>query len=748
MNRHSSTVLCLAYIIGLLSTAYLDFSSKWGRWLGPIGMFVGLGIVAGLLGRRIWRAGPLFKIWLLSGLVAALAVLYLEVRSPQPQANDISQVLAKLENNQTVAVAGQVISQPRLTRAQRVQFLVRASRVSVDGEHQEVTGKLYATVPLLQGTGLFLGQSVSLSGTLYAPQPAANPGAFDFRAYLARQGAFAGFQGQVSFADSRQTWELAQWRQRIIQAQVRFLGSPTGPLLSSIVLGRKAVDLPHDIQDLFITAGLAHVLAASGFHVSLLLGVVLGLTRRFSARSQLIAGCGALVIYIGLTGVQASVMRAALMGGAALFALISERKVRQLRTLLLTAALLLLFNPLWIWDLGFQLSFVATLGLMTTLPALQKRLDWLPVPITTLIAVPLAAQVWTLPLSIYVFKTVALYSILINVMATPLVTVVSLGGMVSAIAATVMPTAGSAIAYLLDYPLQLLIAIVQKVTTLPGSSLAVGRMSLAVLVIVYGAICLVWQNQWWQKRWWLVGLFCLSLIVAPISYQRLTQVQTTILAAQQKLIVVVQNRGQVTLIDNGDANTARYTVLPFLAQQGINTIHVAVRLKSNLHKEGALDVFTNLPLNQYLAFQAATSEAEVEALAEEKYHLALGETLLGATPITPVNITPPVLELNIENRIWSVHSQSVELSSMNRAQNSDLQVLVWSGPSFDLQQIEQLSPQVAIAAARSVDENLQQQLQQEQVQLYWTGRDGAIQWTPKTGFKTTLNLTGQDFSLF
>ncbi|MCZ0902100.1 ComEC/Rec2 family competence protein, partial [Microcoleus sp. HI-ES] len=97
---------------------------------------------------------------------------------------------------------------------------------------------------------------------------------------------------------------------------------------------------------------------------------------------------------------------AALMGFGTLFALVLNRQVKPLGLLLIAATILLLVNPLWIWDLGFQLSFLATLGLIVTTPPLMAKLDWMPPAIASIVVVPIAASVWVLPLLLYVFSVV------------------------------------------------------------------------------------------------------------------------------------------------------------------------------------------------------------------------------------------------------------------------------------------------------------------------------------------------------
>ena len=248
------------------------------------------------------------------------------------------------------------------------------------------------------------------------------------------------------------------------------------------------------LRDAFIEAGLAHTLAASGFHVALVLGLVLSALNWQPARTQAIGGSIALIVYVGLTGLQPSVMRAAVMGFGAMLALALDRKVKPLSCLGLAAFLLLIWNPRWIWDIGFQLSVAATLGLMITATALAKRLDWMPSAIATLLSVPIAAYLWTLPLQLYHFGSIPSYSIILNTIATPLVTVVSLGGFISAIASLIWPLAGSAIAWLLAIPVQLLIILVNLFNQLPGHQLEFQNISAWLVVALYGfyGITTIW----------------------------------------------------------------------------------------------------------------------------------------------------------------------------------------------------------------------------------------------------------------
>lgn len=736
MNGISWAILCLAYIIGLFSTGISGFASEtvsWQQWgVLALGWAIA-GIIAGVLVPRVWRVGPRLPLWWVAGLVAAFAIAHLQLRLPQPSDRDLSRLVSAANN--PVTISGTILDVPTLNRKQNVRFFLAAERAN----GRDVSGKVYVTLPLLQGTGLLPGQSIAVRGNLYQPKPPTHPGAFDFQSFLARQGAFSGMSATLIEEPQTTPWGWWKIRQRIVRAQVRWLGSPVGPLVSSMVLGRAAVDLPYDIQDEFTRAGLAHVLAASGFQVSLLAGVALALTRKLGKRSRLVAGLGVLLLYVGLTGVQPSVMRAALMGAGVLFALSAERKVKPLGLLLGVATALLLFNPLWVWDLGFQLSFLATLGLIVTVPAITKRLDWLPPAIAAVIAVPLAASLWTLPLLIYAFNTVATYSLIVNIIATPVISLISLGGMVSAAAALIFPPAGSAIAWLLDYPSRLLIGLVEFFTRLPGSSWAVGTISLGQLLVLYGAILLIWLNPWVQRRWGLPTLAAAMLVVIPISYKHFTQLQVTILPEQPAPVVAIQDKGKVTAIASLDEDAARYTLLPFLRNQGINALDLAIS-PNDPAQEGWDEVLDNLPVKTFLANAEAQNNSSENAQSNAYQPLKVGQTIkLGSTVLQVVSTQPSILQLQIQDRKWLfVESNPAFVRERDRILRAlpqqPFEVLLWSGEALRPEWLARFKPTVAIAPSLPTSPPSQQQ-----VRLYATERDGTVQWTPQQGWRSIGN---------
>ncbi|HEY9647842.1 MAG TPA: ComEC/Rec2 family competence protein [Chroococcidiopsis sp.] len=794
MSAIAWSIVCGAYIVGLLCTAIPG--SVRGMPMGAI-VLVGVGAIASLIAPRLWRTGPRSRLWLVAGLIGGLAALTFQMRLPQPDDNDISHWLTASGSTQVpvpVQVRGWIDSSPRLTRSQRIQFQLRvqgagsASPAQPSSSLEPATGNLYVTVPLLQGTGLYDGQTVTITGQLYAPKPAENPGGFDFQAYLRQQGIFAGMTGDrveahtsASLTPASRTpasltaspsatpslWSaprrwlqhrLWQIRQRIIQAQVQGLGVPNGPLLSVMVMGRNGVDLPYDLKDQFTRVGLAHALAASGAQVSLLVGVMLGLTRRLSARMRLIVGVGTILVYVGLTGIQPAVLRAGIMGVATLYAMVAERKVRPLGSLLLSATLLLLWNPGWIWDLGFQFSFLATLGLLVTVPVLNQWLDWLPTAIAPLIAVPIAAYLWTVPLQLYVFGVISPYSIPINLLTTPLIAIVSIGGMVSALAGLLYPPMGSLLAWLLYFPSEGLIQLAVWGDRIPGNAFSVGTIDLVQLLLLYGLIGLVWQQRRLHRYWWAAAILAVGLVAIPAGYTALRLTQVTVLATAGEPAIVVQSQGTVGLVSSSQESTVNYTVLPFLRQAGINQVQWAIAPSlTDSSAEGWLHLSQRLPVQSfYSSPKLEVSPAQPSAIVYQ----ALGQQLGNASPqplasgapiavgndqITLLNEQPMTLQLVVNNQRWLLIPSPPNADNPEKTRPpltaksvAPADVLWWNGKELSPDVLAVIQPKVAIASGREIDPKPLKWLQAHHATVYATGRDGAIAWTPNQGFRSTL----------
>ncbi len=800
MNQVGGVVLCLAYIIGLMVGQI-----HWGGYV-----LLGLGVFAAIIFPILIRKTPkprrqrtqdhnnpfppspfLFLpysffnkwLWISAGIIGFLASIYFQYRIPVPDDNDISKLLDQQNyQNTLITVYGEIESTPRLTRAGKIQFILEAKHVNeingINGPanvNKPVTGKIYVTAPLLQGTGLYPGATVGITGKLYAPQKRKNLGGFDFKEFLENEGIFAGFNARkIEGNEIGESPHLSFFsiRRRIVKPIIEGLGIPEGALVSAIALGKQAIDLPYNIKDTFVLAGLAHAIAASGTQVSLILGVVLALTKRFSKTIKFTLGITSLIILLGLTGLEPSIIRAAFMGVLTLIAIVLERQIKPLGALLLAATVLLLIHPSWIQDLGFQLSFLATLGLVVTAPPLMKILDFLPTPIASLIAIPIAASIWTLPRLAAVFNSLLPYCIITNILASVLITIISIGGFITAIASFLVPSLGKAISSLLYYPTYGLIELADYFANLPGNRVNVGNVSIIQEIALYSLFIGVWgigtfrekqreaaktqkQKIQHQKSLPLVPfalILAIFIIVFPAWKDQISTFKVTILANTKEPVLVSNKRGEIILINSGIEDDVTYTVFPFLAQEGVNQIKYAIATHtrlglsagwSNLIGQLPIQNFYDIPSSQQAYYNSNQTFLKTLKVRQGIYTpLQENQTIaLDSLQVNVINSDAPVVQFQIDNKKWLLVGDLPINAQNTLALNGnikDIKVILWSGIPLSQEFISVIQPEIAIVSGNAIDPETERRLRVAKTLIYLTSQDGAIEWTPEDGFRPTL----------
>jgi competence protein ComEC len=419
------------------------------------------------------------------------------------------------------------------------------------------------------------GDWVSLNGELETP------GVFDgfsYKEYLAREGVLS----LMPFASAQKIGEGAGdlfWRsiyalsETGLDAIRRLYSGTEGALVSGILLGDES-GLSEQTKQAFNDTGTRHIIAISGFNISIVAGALLALARpRLGLRRAVwVAGSG-VALYTLLVGADAPVVRAAIMAGVGLLALHTGRQAFTLNTLAVTAASMVIWNPLTLWDVGFQLSFMATLGIVTWVPGWQRaartwaerklpnawarRLDG---GLGDIALITFAAQIATLPVLLYYFERVTLISLPANLLILPaqpaLMAVAGLSvllGMVWLPAGQLLAFAGWALA-------AYTIRIVEFFSALPGASFAVGGVPLGLVIAMYAGMLAASVPAW--RAWFAslplrpaAGLAAVALLVlgawnsalaAPDSLLRVTM-----LDVEGEAFLIQSPNGRNLLINSG-----------------------------------------------------------------------------------------------------------------------------------------------------------------------------------------------------
>ncbi len=416
--------LALAWLAGLLLGSIVG---------GPVnGWLVGgllLGGAATLVAARRWRAALL-----VGGCLIALALALVRYSLSLPTIDESA--LSYYNGGDHIIVRGLVSGPPDVRESDvRLRFSARAVWLAQQRSWQQVNGDAQVVLPVKDG-GVAYGDIIELHGKMSVPPEIG--GSDSYRQYLARQGILSYIAYPSLASIGHDDSPLARFYGTIYtlrgaagNAINSTIPQPEGALLVGILLGDRS-QMPGSLVQEFALTGTAQIVAISGQNISYVAGFIFLAGRRLRLRPRTITllSIGIIVIYTIFVGASPSVVRAAIMG--ALYAVARQfgRDYDAGISLAVAAWLMTLFNPLWLWDVGFQLSFVALLGLVYIAPTIARALRRLPF-LGEALAVTLAAQLVTEPLILMYFGQVSLISPLANVLIEPALPLIMLSGAIA-----------------------------------------------------------------------------------------------------------------------------------------------------------------------------------------------------------------------------------------------------------------------------------------------------------------------------
>ncbi|TMF60525.1 MAG: DUF4131 domain-containing protein [Chloroflexi bacterium] len=449
--------------------------------------------------------------------LAGLAFLALLLGAGRGALTPTVQLPAGLDG-QTAAISGMVDDDPVERKGTR--------RLTVQLDHMlggadQATSHLRILATVYGGTPAHYGDRVVLNGQIVTP-PRFDQ--FDYRTYLAEQG-IAGVMPSARLVrvashsgDPLHTL-LYSVRQALVDSVDRALPEPQAGLLLGVVFGYRAA-LPHALEQQMIASGLVHIVVASGLNVALLARLVQQALGRIWPRGAAVTALIAIIGYALLSGASPAALRATLMGGLVIIACIIHRQSQVTVALALAAAVLLGIKPGLVRDVGFQLSFAATLGIVIWADSLTRLLRWLPGPLREALAATLAAQAMTWPLLLAQVHQVSIIAPLANVLVVPLVPFMMVAGALGAAAGCVLPIAGWLPLQAAGAVARWFEAVIQSTGSLPFAAITTPyfppRWLVAAGIVNTGALAAIKLRQFfWQRKLWL-ALGAASLGVASL----------------------------------------------------------------------------------------------------------------------------------------------------------------------------------------------------------------------------------------
>lgn len=467
-------------------------------------------------------------------------------------------------------------------------------------------------------------ESGILKGRLSAPFKAGNPSQFDYGNYLRNHNAYA-----VFYADSfekidrplsikaKTLQKINDYREYVLSTHSKFLPSPNLELLGGIVFGDDAVSPPKNIKSSFANSGLLHILAASGMNVAFIFGFFFWIFSRLKVNYKLNVAIGMVmvIIYSLMTGLGASIIRATCMLLFVLLGKLIDRDAHSISLLSFVGLLMLIYNPLFINDVGFQLSFIVTFGILIMSPAIIRFNNKLYDYIIGTISIPIIAQLWVIPIQIFYFSNICLYSIFANIMSVPILSIISFGGFISSLLAMIRPIS-SFICQIFDFILNPIISILINISDfwghLPNSTIQTTHPTIFQIVIYYLMLLAFtallyedWREKYLKKILITAGVLLTIWLITliPISNKNLEIIAFDVGNADAFLIKTPENK--YIIIDtgkagyNGGKTQAEMIILKYLKDRGIKNIDTMIISHfDNDHSGGAYDILDKTSVNK------------------------------------------------------------------------------------------------------------------------------------------------------
>lgn len=474
-------------------------------------------------------------------------------------------------------VTGRVVEEPRV-KSGGVSVILSGAKMTFDGKTYAVPGKLWLRyTPREAGTGGVPepGQTVRAQARVTLPPEKRNPGGFDFRAYLLREGAYMA-------AYAYQPWEISgrpssgplDWIRESRKALSRRMDSLFGknaPLIRGMLIGDRQ-DISEEDQISFRRSGISHLLSVSGLHVAFVALPLIWLANKLKLRGsfRLALVGGLLLFYCLLVGAPPSTVRACVMMLLLQGAPVAGRRYDALSALAAAFWGMLLVNPLSLWDPSLSLSCAAVLGIALFYAKFQRLLRWMPKWLSSTLAVSLAAQVGTLPLVALYFNELSLLGLITNLAAVPMSGVIVIAGLI----ATLLDFVWTPLAYPLALAVRALAVALKfvsdTVASIPLATVRVASPPWYVVAAGFAAMALIGEMVSLGKayRKWLVSAVGLAAAFGVSYLLTWHGPQYVQLDVGQGDAAVLRVGGYTAVIDTGSQGTGGLT--DYLRHEGLS----------------------------------------------------------------------------------------------------------------------------------------------------------------------------------
>jgi len=489
--------LSLTFLLTFLSSTFV--LQWWQSAHYPLELWLGIGILIALcLIGSLQEETRTPSVWMLAiALGAALAFWCVTRTTHRPTA----QTVDWYARGRSVIVRGVIADEPD-RRPLQTRYTVEAHLLSQSGSVSwlPVSGRILVTDrngwPAYQ-----YGDSLIIHGRLEQPK---NSETFRYDRYLSLTGIYAVMNaGAIERQEFPPSWSpfavLYAFKDRFEARLNRLFPEPHAAFAAGLLTGSRR-GIPEKLSAAFQRSGLTHIVAISGYNITIVITVIMGLLFWLPLRWRIVPAALSIIAFTILVGASASVVRAAVMGILGLLALTLGRQSTTRLTILWAALAMIAWNPKHLWyDASFQLSFAAVIGLAELSDLIKPRLTWIPnvAGMRESLEATIAAQLSSVPVALLIFGNLSLVAPLANILVAPAIPIAMLLCSLAVIVSYGSFFFGALIAAAGWAMLQWVILVAETLARLPFAALHFEQVSVWVIAAYYAGLAgvVIWHHS-------------------------------------------------------------------------------------------------------------------------------------------------------------------------------------------------------------------------------------------------------------
>ncbi|MCK4766985.1 MAG: DNA internalization-related competence protein ComEC/Rec2 [Desulfobacula sp.] len=570
------------------------------------------------------------------GLVFSVGYLFIQIKLfPDVPSHHISNYL---DSKKTV-ITGRVVSFAKHYEKKQKIILLCQTIETKDRIKEKVTGKINLNIYGLSKKSPEFGDIIMFKSSIRSVRNFMNPGAFDYKRFLKLQEIYGTAYTDIKkikiLTRTDQIDFFSQLVRKIEKVRTNYYhfisnhtkSSKIGKIMASLITGKKEV-IPPDMRDLFSKAGISHLLAISGLHLSIVSLLFFYFFYRvlsfmplllIAARSKKIAGILTIVpltIYAIFSGFSPSTQRALIMIIVLLVSFVSEKEKDILSSLSVAGILILILDSAALFSISFQLSFIAVvfiicgLSLLTKVPFVFKKN--LFSKIVMMMFVTFFASLGTLPLTAHYFNVVSTIALISNLIAIPVLGFIVLpSGLVSLVCFPYFPWFATFIINFCSQLISFLITFSEFLVSIPNSWSRIATLQWIEIAAIYSFFASIFFVLKGQRKI-PACLLALSFLLLAFNFsndrlQKTSKPNLTITiidVGQGNSALIQTPEGKNILVDGGgfseisSFDTGRFIVAPFLWQKRIRSLdYVILSHPESDHLNGLIFILQNFDVN-------------------------------------------------------------------------------------------------------------------------------------------------------